>query len=354
MILSIDVLGSAWRRFGFSTSSLRHDAGASLIAGGISMWTIAVISQVALHLLIARSAVHPDNEATIPLANDRPYLPPSPKRPFSMGLKSFAAPDRSFGPSMAEPYSSSFTSYQSPRSSFRNSVSQVLGPIGSKTRLLAHSLHSRDSQSQFSRREPSLEIACRGDGFDTWDTSAVEEQLSKPPAAKKTRPRLAPIPGSRPTSPAKPLDGPFPGPSHPTEPHSPQSPGSSPPESPAYTAPTSPVSEGSVCSLQLPPTVKDTDQNNIHPLFRSGSPGPPPAASPGTTVMASPFGGKVVSPEHAAVPKKLRSFHNSQPSTPGNSSPLAAQSEYSFAVSSPVGMSGDGFSGPSVPRSPYL
>lgn len=39
-----------------------------------------------------------------------------------------------------------------------------------------------------------------------------------------------------------------------------------------------------------------TDELHIHPLFRSDSPTPPPAATPGTVVTASPDAGKVIAP----------------------------------------------------------
>lgn len=62
---------------------------------------------------------------------------------------------------------------------------------------------------------------------------------------------------------------------------------------------------------RLPPPILDpeprrdsADELHIHPLFRSDSPTPPPMATPGTTVTASPDAGKVI--HHAPSNQSLR------------------------------------------------
>ncbi|KAK0317186.1 hypothetical protein LTR82_011787 [Friedmanniomyces endolithicus] len=165
----------------------------------------------------------------------------------------------------------------------------------SKTRLLRHSLLPSDARSYRSGRPTSLDTIRQHDGFETWDTSAVEpvpELRSLPPSHH--HPRLETIPGSRPVSPAKALDGPFPSPAQTPLPDSPTAPT-------AQTAPSADFPTSTLHDLhELPPLRRpSTHESHIHPLFRSESPNPPPLPSPGTVVTASPLAGQVVSPQHA-------------------------------------------------------
>lgn len=65
-----------------------------------------------------------------------------------------------------------------------------------------------------------------------------------------------------------------------------------------------------------------TLQSHIHPLFRTDSPLPPPAASPGTIFTASPWGGHVCDPDQALSLTRPQSSNGGVP-TPGERSPLA-------------------------------
>jgi hypothetical protein len=161
--------------------------------------------------------------------------------------------------------------------------------------------------------------------FDTWDTSTVPPPLRDTVHSRITT-ILPPIPGSRPTSPAKALDGPF----LPDSPHPSQVALDLPSRATAseqfYSPPTSPRSplHSSVSMESIPkrhfspPVIPDStdslplqhthsqtslaesvshltsrrlttspSEENIHPLFRASSATPPPSASAGTVLTAA-------------------------------------------------------------------
>ncbi|QIX02305.1 hypothetical protein AMS68_007822 [Peltaster fructicola] len=136
------------------------------------------------------------------------------------------------------------------------------------------------------------------------DTSEPYELSSSPPLRMNlTRTMLETIPGSRPVSPAKPL-----------EPYLWEEvmPEDFPlPDSPSLSRAASPVNSTSPTDhhfLPFPPMIGEfasSSQTHIHPLFRSDSPGPPPSTSPGTKVTASPYAGQVVGSDHALA-KRLK------------------------------------------------
>lgn len=80
---------------------------------------------------------------------------------------------------------------------------------------------------------------------------------------------------------------------------------------------------------RLPPPIPDTDsprgsidEAHIHPLFRSDSPTPPPMATPGTMVVASPDAGRVI--HHHPSNQSLRRLRSG--SQLAQSSPLSRSS----------------------------
>ncbi|KEF59559.1 uncharacterized protein A1O9_04404 [Exophiala aquamarina CBS 119918] len=204
-------------------------------------------------------------------------------------------------------------------SSTRRSSSTRVGPAGSsRTKLMRPSAKSSLEIMPF----PAGEAASIDSAFDGWDTSSVHYEMrsaihSSPPV---TRGGLATIPGSRPESPANALDGPY-LPSSPVQsssPHaatsdtptalgwssSPRQPKSSPPSSPPpnFSRPTS-----SHNSSKPPPKFQKFDPSMddlIHPLFRPNSPHPPPIATSGTMVTASPMADQLITPKTLA---RLRS-----------------------------------------------
>lgn len=210
-------------------------------------------------------------------------------------------------------------------------MDQIVRPMTSRTRLIRRSFMSSDARSSYSARPPSAETTRQYDGFELWDTSAVEADSDDlvppmPPLSRKeSRTRLEPIPGSRPVSPAKPLDGPFMETALPENLPLPESPLHSP-------------SIGETSSLHEYPSARRPShaQSHIHPLFRPESPFPPPLPTPGTVITASPLAGQVVSPEHAFN----WTVHSSQTWRPGSStlgSPTASRSGSvrSLALQSP-------------------
>ncbi|RDA83470.1 hypothetical protein CP532_7039 [Ophiocordyceps camponoti-leonardi (nom. inval.)] len=72
---------------------------------------------------------------------------------------------------------------------------------------------------------------------------------------------------------------------------------------------------------------------HIHPLFRSDSQDPPPLASPGTTVLASPIAGKVITRRESS--KSLGAMRNGSVAAP--QSPLAHQTCFESSESLPRG-----------------
>lgn len=329
-ILSVYVLGWTWSSISESAVGSQIQRSRGLTIAGLVFWTLNVIAQTTFHGLRPLAKRHHPHTGPAEQVTERQTTPTRSmrKRSLSIHLKSFSTTSSPFSRTTTELPSPGLASYLdsagSARSSFRHSIYQIVRPVTSKTRLiLGHTPSIRDSQSMIAtRKEHSLEIACRGDGFENWDTSAVEDRLVSP--VSQTGPnllrpnKLDPIPGSRPVSPAKVLDkGPFPG-------YAPSiSPDNIPlPESPLH-SPVSPTDDADslYCLPPAPPLRRPSTSSeaHIHPLFRTHSPTPPPTPSPGTVVTASPFAGQIVSTENTVGPKRMLSVASSRPGTPTGS-----------------------------------
>ena len=290
----------------------------ALTIAGFTLWGTAVITQIMLYATM----LWPTNERVTQLPAEELSERPSPvrsvKRSISVHLASLAPPPAPpFMRSVSEPSSPTFsTQSSSPKSSFRHSMHQAMRPMTSKTKLLLrHPSFSRDSYSLHSGRETSLDAIRQDDEFEDWDTSGVEDMNEDHWSRRATKRRLETIPGSRPVSPAKPLDGPFPD-QAPEDVHLPDSPMHSPVGSPS--------SDTGSFRMSRPPTRpgSSADQSHIHPLFRSESPVPPPVASPGTVITASPFAGQIVNSENQTfVSRKLHSAHSFRVESPSPLSP---------------------------------
>lgn len=226
--------------------------------------------------------------------------------------------NRSFGSQDVTLNSPPRTPVSRGESSTRRSSSTRVGPGSSKTKLMRPSAKSSFEIMPF----PAGEASSIDSAFDDWDTSSVHHEMrsaihSSPPV---TRGGLATIPGSRPESPANALDGPYlpQSPVRSSSPHaatsdtatavgwgsSPRQPKSSPPSSPPpnFSRPTS-----SHNSNKPPPKFQKFDPSMddlIHPLFRPNSPHPPPIATLGTMVTASPMADQLITPKTLA---RLRS-----------------------------------------------
>ncbi len=301
--------------------------GQILSIAGFVVWAIAVTALFMLHILALSR--RKKARTVLPLSAPSGRTTPAKlvKRSFSSRAETplFSPTSRTTNPrSDNEPVSSAFSAYSdSVRVSFRHSVSKIIRPVTSRTRLLLHHpLPHRDTPSAMSTKNSSIDTAREVDGFDNWSptpsrpatpTAAVVAQTRSHKRCAKQG-RLETIPGSRPASPGNLLEWPFPGTSQ-------QAPTTSPP-----TSPTSTTSSHGIYTQPLSRRQSGTDQKNIHPLFRSESPVPPPLASPGTVITASPYAGQVVSPEHQRFgPRSLHSAQSSRPGSPVITSPMRSR-----------------------------
>ncbi|KAF2462334.1 hypothetical protein BDY21DRAFT_368403 [Lineolata rhizophorae] len=230
--------------------------------------------------------------------------------------------------------------------SWRFSLQHVVHPISSRAKLVqrsgtaASSFVARDSKSISTETTGSFDAPSQEhhDAFDSWDTSSVDPQnrdavLQSTAGSPYQRTPLEPIPGSRPVSPARALDGPFPAQDDPASPTTPTPtaatagtstkalelldddgepfPTPTRPFAAAERATAAPPSSSSAaCSRSVSqasssrpgsssPTAttaatavpSPVDESHIHPLFRRDSPTPPPVATARTVVTASPFSG---------------------------------------------------------------
>ena len=201
-------------------------------------------------------------------------------------------------------------------SSRRSSLSIITRPSSSRSQLIRQKSFTRFSRSS-SFENGTTARPSQDSGFDNWDTSTVsphlrETVLHSANSAKKPKGALEPIPGSRSPSPAKALEGPF----FATDPES------SPPPSPLPQP-----------SISRPPSRQRSPscENHIHPLFRTCSPTPPPAASSGTVVLAAPVAGQLV---NERILRRMRS--GSLPSSPKSPSPLVRSESYFDYATAPA------------------
>ncbi|KAI1337801.1 hypothetical protein F5Y15DRAFT_144501 [Xylariaceae sp. FL0016] len=257
-----------------------------------------------LIFIVVRFVVHrmPDTDQAMSLhTNDEwhrttPTLPMHVKSvPYSRTKVATPQQSRSRASSfnLSPPGTSSGYSGKEPFGSIRSSLSSVVRPIDSKTRLLStRSASSRTSKmgtrtcsidsSSYRDRSSVAE-----DGFDSWDTSSVDPQNRQMvlDSSSPVRTRfLETIPASpttsRSPSPGFPLDLPLP------------SPAAARHRSRSY----SPVPRIHQERTLTPQASDDELELHIHPLFRSDSPAPP-QATPGTIVVAAPGAGQLIAGE---------------------------------------------------------
>ncbi|ERF73642.1 hypothetical protein EPUS_00895 [Endocarpon pusillum Z07020] len=292
-----------------------------------AIWSICAVLQTGTYAFVGwwtKRALHSHSLAAVDLEFnvESPEMehPPIQPRPTSGSF-------RSEDPTLASPPQTPTTIGMS--SPFRLSHSGGKGgPTSSRTRLVHSTSFTKDSaKSSFDC--PSAEAVSIDHPFDNWDTSGLARDVrttlhSTPPV---TRSGLATIPGSRPESPAKALDGPFlpetlsaaaSAPSTAIESHGHSSSHeagiSSPPSSPPnFSRPSSrQVNQPTMSSALHQAVVEGSVEDMIHPLFRPSSPHPTPTASVGTRVTASPLAGQSITPKilirmrSASMPQQSR------------------------------------------------
>lgn len=206
--------------------------------------------------------------------------------------------------SRTPPSSSGGRSVPETVSSIRSSLSHVVRPISSKTRLLSNS-------QRFARRAASVDSSSQQDrssvedGFDSWDTSSVD-----PNNRQTVMETTSPVPARfLETIPASPTTSRSPSPGTPLDLEPPRQKRRSRSYSPA----------NSLRGLRVAYTQQATSEAHIHPLFRSDSPTPPPNVTPGTMVVAAPNAGQIIT-DRQSVRTLSRMRSGSLPAVP---SPLS-------------------------------
>ena len=320
----------------------------------VVLWILSAISQLVYYFMLFIRPTKPTLSALsepIPLADD----------PLDSAIDTRPGTARTL---RASPSASPRVSPK--RSSLRSSLTIAIRPTSSKTKLVSC---QPSYPTSITTTRASTDSA-----FDSWDTSSISPQMRETVLrSSPVLPRnpLSPIPGSRSPSPAKALEGPFlPSPPQ-TRPSTSRSQPTSPPPSfnnsyftqqlllSSHSQPTSPavdspatfysynnfsrpsVLRGRSSTESLPYIARArsasanahpgvTNEDHIHPLFRSNSPTPPPSATPGTIVTAAPgsFTGLLI---HERMVRRMRS--GSLPTSP---SPLAVGTGYFFPEDMPV------------------
>lgn len=246
-----------------------------VFAGHVVVWVVSCMSQIALYssafwkrqtpklqpIIVSgpRDSVMSEMRSAAPSGNMYAIRPPQPSAPIA------ALPSPTF----------STRSSQSLRS-FRESLRHAVRPVTSRTTLISRPSFNRETRSIHSDAQ-SVDDVSHPDAFDSWDTSSVSNQARD--AVLQTAPSkgtpLEPIPGSRSVTPARALDGPF------------------LPEIDEELSDDDLAAPRMITDYSRPPSPA-VSEAHIHPLFRTESPIPPPEATPGTNILASPLADQVI------------------------------------------------------------
>lgn len=304
-VVSAVVLGIMRSRISDLPRRTIHISTSNLIVGGFVVWAVALVSQ-ALFVVCMVMIQRKDFQQQIqPYRTEPPQTlsemqeasrPPSQSVQGSAGYRESASMDSKSPPSS----SGRSRSGSDTMASFRSSLTQVVRPITSKTKLINHKNSHRPASIASSHREASASIE---DGFDSWDTSTVDAQSRHAvESASPTPPRFLE------TIPASPTTSRSPSPGFPLDLEPPKTRQRSRSYSPANSYRDLPRSR------TTSPT-ESTAEAHIHPLFRSDSPTPPPAATPGTIVTAAPGAGQLIS-DRSSIRSISRMRSGSLPSSP--------------------------------------
>ena len=202
--------------------------------------------------------------------------------------------------------------FHSPAHSTISLASSLKSPslVSSPKPVALQTFHSNVSRTRLLRRKESdSAIAAplerpQEDGFDTWDTSSVDQQTRDAVmGTPRLNTRLEPIPGSRSQSPADELSGTL--------------------NTSLYADRRASIAE-SILEPPQPlyttasrPATPTGDESHIHPLFRAESPVPPPRVTPATVITAAPLSGQTI-PAFSRPASGVRSRSQSQPVHPGS------------------------------------
>ena len=247
----------------------------SILAGSAVILALAIVSQLAflvMHFVSSRGVASGSSSETDGESHRSPntrvkgirYSQTSP-------ISSKQAPDEVY---VERKGSSPSTATKSTIGTIRSTVSQAIRPSSSTKRLL-----SLREKSRLASPESAPRRRIGDNSFDPWDTSSVDTH-NRQVVLEMSSPTIK-APGGLETIPASPtaaymLD---------------------PQESPLEPPPTlrrSRSYSASTLSQMEEARNSSSSELHIHPLFRSDSPTPPPVAMPGTSVVASPQAGQVI------------------------------------------------------------
>jgi hypothetical protein len=296
------------------TSNLKHSLVAVLVIIGLVLSSITLLQHTIFYSVAWRSASESSAESSRhPRSVETPHE--LPEKNTSSSLDESA---REYSSSASSSPSSTIVDMRSgSRGSFRNSLTQAIRPVTSRTKLINKASFNRESQvSSMAESENIAEEEDRG--FDIWDTTSVHPEIrrailqsasSLPDMRGSAGPAglagLETIPQSRSPSPCLPpgmqrdisrASGRSGRSTRSVRVPTPQGTRSSSP----HLGHQSEEESSRLSSLTSP-------EAHIHPLFRSDSPTPPPTALPGTTVIASPIGGQI-----GTLPQSLRSLRRTR------------------------------------------
>ena len=277
----------------------------SMVVGGFIVWAVALLSE-ALFIICMVIIQRRDFQQHI-----QPYQPDSTPsshsemqetRPRAPSVQDGEYPKKASTDSKSRPSSNGRSRASSDtRASFRSSLSQVVRPITSKTKLISQNKQPHRLSSESRSRDTSTSM---DDGFDSWDTSTVDAQ------SRQTVESASPTPQRiLETIPASPTTSRSPSPGFPLDLQPPKPLKRSRSFSPANSYRDLPRTRTSS------PTESMNNEAHIHPLFRTDSPTPPPPATPGTVVTAAPGAGQVIS-DRASIRSIHRMRSGSLPSSP--------------------------------------
>lgn len=275
----------------------------ALVTAAFIIWAIALVSQavfISCMVVIQRQdfqqQIQPYREESKP--RSFPEMKESSPRTLN---ENDASRGRGIQSVQSSPPSSGRSRAGSDTKSFRSSLSQVVRPITSKSKLIQPNGRSpyRPQSVDSDHRETIISIE---DGFDSWDTSAVD------PHSRQAVESASPTPQRfLETIPASPTGSRSPSPGFPLEP--PKNRKRSRSYSPANSHRDLPRT-----ARTTSPTESSNSEAHIHPLFRADSPAPP-EASPNTIILAAPNGGQIIS-DRASIRSIHRMRSGSLPTTP--------------------------------------
>lgn len=276
----------------------------SLIVGGFAVWAVALLSQIVFVISMVRIQRRDFRQQIQPYRVDAPQslsdMQEASRPPMDDAHRNPPYRESSSMESKSAPSSGRSRSGSDTMTSFRSSLTQVVRPITSKTKLISHKSSYQPAPIESGHRDTRASIE---EGFDSWDTSTVDAQSRQAleSASPKSPRGLETIPASpatsRSASPGFPLDLEPPRTRHRSRSYSPAN------------------SHKDLLRSRTTSHTEGTREAHIHPLFRTDSPTPPPAATPGTIVTAAPGAGQVIS-DRQSIRSMKRIRSGSLPSSP--------------------------------------